>query len=35
MVEREAVEAHLGDEIVTFGAALNAFAPSRDDWHRG
>jgi predicted DNA-binding protein len=39
---REAVDEYLSDEIdpsevlaATFGAAAEAVAPSRDDWHRG
>lgn len=39
---REAVDEYLSDEIdpaetlaATFGAAPEAAAPSRDDWHRG
>ena len=39
---REAVDEYLGDELDptealarTFGAAPDAFVPSRDDWHRG
>ena len=39
---REAVDEYLGDELDstealtgTFGAAPDAFVPSRDNWHRG
>lgn len=39
---RRAVDEYLGDEIdpsealaATFGAAMEASAPSRDDWDRG
>ena len=39
---RKAVDEYLGEEVdprnaltSTFGAAPDAFVPSRDDWHRG
>ena len=41
-IVREAVDEYLGEEghpgealTSTFGAAPDAFVPSRDDWHRG